>query len=341
MSASSLLWRMAPEPTLCFDGDAAGRKAAFRAIDMALAHLRPGASLKFAFLPDGRDPDDLIREAGADALKSVLANARPLVDVLWEREVAAGNWTTPERRAALEASIRQKLEPIRDPGVRHHYERELKDRLWKLWRPGPSNIRKNSKFSPRGDNGRAAHGDFSPNQAGAASGMRAMLARDALRLSPREAAILSVLRTHPWLMDEFDEEVAALPFSTPAAHALCSEMLSIHAARDQEQAFSPQEFADELAARGHGKTLDAIKKAVFGQEHRLLNPDAPQKKILAFWQQITALHNKMHRLNEELAMAKQQVLAEATEENMARLSELRRQINSSGNLAAGLDDMVE
>ena len=63
-----LLWRMAPEPTLCFDGDAAGRRAAFRAVETALPHLQPGHSIQFAFLPDGLDPDDLVRQHGASAL---------------------------------------------------------------------------------------------------------------------------------------------------------------------------------------------------------------------------------------------------------------------------------
>ena len=97
-----LLWRMSPEPLLCFDGDLAGKKAAFRSVDTVLPHLSPGQSLTFAFMPDGLDPDDLIRAEGPSALANVLEHARPLADVLWEREWADGQWQTPERRAALE-----------------------------------------------------------------------------------------------------------------------------------------------------------------------------------------------------------------------------------------------
>ena len=75
----ALMWRMADEPILCFDGDEAGRRAAYRAADLALPLLKPGKSLKFAALPDGQDPDDLVRGGGGGAIADVLATARPLV----------------------------------------------------------------------------------------------------------------------------------------------------------------------------------------------------------------------------------------------------------------------
>src|SRR5262252_806173 len=101
----ALIWRMADEPVLCFDGDAAGRRAAYRAADLALPLLRPGKSLLFALLPEGQDPDDLVRAGGREAVEEVLGAARPLADMLWLRESEAGGFETPERRAALEARL--------------------------------------------------------------------------------------------------------------------------------------------------------------------------------------------------------------------------------------------
>ena len=98
-----ILWKMADEPILCFDGDKAGQRAAYRAVDLALPRLRPGKSLRFALLPEGQDPDDLFRAGGRDAIAEVLAGARPLGEMLWMRETEAASFDTPERRAAFEA----------------------------------------------------------------------------------------------------------------------------------------------------------------------------------------------------------------------------------------------
>src|SRR6202167_3994284 len=110
----ALTWRMADEPILCFDGDDAGRRAAYRALDLALPLLKPGKSLKLASLPDGQDPDDLARSGGRDAIADVLSAARPLAHVLWSRESEAGPFDTPERRAALEARMGEVTGAIRD-----------------------------------------------------------------------------------------------------------------------------------------------------------------------------------------------------------------------------------
>ncbi|MGB7039518.1 MAG: DNA primase, partial [Xanthobacteraceae bacterium] len=90
-----LMWRLADEPILCFDGDGAGRRAAYRAVDLALPFLKPGKSIKFASLPDGQDPDDLARSGGRDAIDDVLGGARPLAQVLWTRENEAGAFDRP------------------------------------------------------------------------------------------------------------------------------------------------------------------------------------------------------------------------------------------------------
>ena len=100
-----LLWKMADEPLLCFDGDKAGQRAAYRALDLALPKLLPGKSLKFALLPEGQDPDDLARSGGREAIAEVLESARSLSDMLWLRETEISPLDTPERRAALEARI--------------------------------------------------------------------------------------------------------------------------------------------------------------------------------------------------------------------------------------------
>src|SRR6266511_2660399 len=128
-----LLWRMADEPTLCFDGDAAGRRAAYRAVDLALPLIKPGKSLKFAALPEGHDPDDLVRAGGRAAVNEVIAAARPLAHVLWMRETEAGSFDTPERRAAFEARLAEVTAMIADDSVRKYYRRDFADQLRHLF----------------------------------------------------------------------------------------------------------------------------------------------------------------------------------------------------------------
>src|ERR1700743_3075243 len=131
----ALLWKMADEPVLCFDGDKAGQKAAWRAADLAMPHLKPGKSLRFALLPEGQDPDDLARSGGRAAIEEVIAAARGLSDVIWSREIEGGSFATPERRAALEARIGELSNGIRDEVVRRYYRQDLAERLQKTFAP--------------------------------------------------------------------------------------------------------------------------------------------------------------------------------------------------------------
>src|ERR1700704_137539 len=153
-----LLWKMADEPILCFDGDKAGQKAAFRAADLALPHLKPGKSLRFALLPEGQDPDDLARSGGRAAIEEVIGAARGLADVIWSREVEGGSFATPERRAALGARIGELTGGIRDEVIRRYYRQDLIQRLQAM-------------FAPEGGRGGYGRGNYR-NAAGSESGRR-------------------------------------------------------------------------------------------------------------------------------------------------------------------------
>ena len=123
------LWRMADVPLLCFDGDAAGQKAALRAAHRALPLLQPGQSLQFATLPPGQDPDDLIRAGGAQAIEPVLRAAEPLVQRLWASELAAGPLDTPEQRAGLRQRLTELAQTVAHPGVRAEYLADFRRRF--------------------------------------------------------------------------------------------------------------------------------------------------------------------------------------------------------------------
>lgn len=122
------LWKMVEVPILCFDGDAAGQKAAIRAATRALPLLRPGHSLAFATLPAGQDPDDLLRSSGKRAMDAVLDSAEPLIERLWSHEQASAPLDTPEQRAALKQRLRAITDAIQHPDVRAHYAHAFRER---------------------------------------------------------------------------------------------------------------------------------------------------------------------------------------------------------------------
>src|SRR5882724_2442112 len=250
-SQLALLWKMADEPILCFDGDKAGQKAAYRAADMALPHLKPGKSLRFALLPEGQDPDDLARSGGRGAIEEVISAARPLADMIWSRELEGGNFDTPERRAALEARIGELANAVRDEVVRRYYRDDLAERLLRTFAPeggrggyargnfrGPAgNFGSESgrRFPPRNSFTPGAAGRIEPRGRGPASPssqtinrgpyqpMSPQLATSSIMrgqrsaISRREALILQSLINHPWLLDDHLEEVAALEMGHPEA----------------------------------------------------------------------------------------------------------------------------
>ena len=138
-----LLWRHAEVPVLCFDGDAAGRRAALKAIGRALPLLKPGHSLAFVHLPQGQDPDDLIRAEGGQAMQRLLADPTTLLDALWQAERDGASLATPEDKAGLKARLIEATEAIAHPDIRSLYRRELLDRFSafaypprKPWTPG-------------------------------------------------------------------------------------------------------------------------------------------------------------------------------------------------------------
>ena len=252
----ALMWRMADEPILCFDGDDAGRRAAYRALDLALPLIKPGKSLKFAALPDGQDPDDLVRSGGREAVEDVLAAARPLADVLWTRESEAGPFNTPERRAALEARLAEVTATIADETVRRYYRQDFAARLRHMFAPADIASRRRN-WEERGRR---------PGPGGRTTPPRATLRRDEpyvaaspqLTASPlhrghraaiprREALILQAALNHPWLLHDRLEELAEAEFRHADARKLKAALIDVLAHRWGQE--SGQEFGPSSKPR--------------------------------------------------------------------------------------------
>jgi DNA primase len=138
-----MLWRMTEKPLLCFDGDAAGQKAAMRAALRALPLLKPGHSLQFVTLPQGQDPDDLVKASGATALTTLLESSEPLVERLWKAELSSGPLDTPEDRAGLKQRLGAHMANITDVEIRRHYANAFRERYDDLFAP-----RRSQSFTP-------------------------------------------------------------------------------------------------------------------------------------------------------------------------------------------------
>jgi DNA primase len=221
-----LLWRMADEPVMMLDGDRAGLQAAYRVIDMALPLLEAGRTLRFALMPEGKDPDDLLRAEGAGAVQARIDAALPLVRLLWQRETEGRDFDTPERKAALERVCREKAALIRDPALRGYYERELKDLRWDLFRPR----RQAAAQAPRAGKGKG-RGRWAPPPEPARAETRnsALVAGDAeeaVRL--REAVILATLISCPEVAEQFETEIERMPCRA-ADHARLRAAILRHA----------------------------------------------------------------------------------------------------------------
>jgi len=204
-----LLWRIAPEPIVCLDGDKAGLRAAYRVVDLAMPLLEPGRSLRFALMPEGKDPDDLIRAEGAPAMQAVLDRALPMVDLLWQRETEGQVFDSPERRAALDKALAEKIAPIRDPGLRRHYDEALRDRKWQLFRASRTPQAARPFGQPHRTGRRAA---FNPALPPLSTTRRSRLvaAGDGAEDLLREAVILATLLSTPAVMAEFESQLERL-----------------------------------------------------------------------------------------------------------------------------------
>ena len=119
--------------TFCFDGDGAGLKAAQRACSIVLPFLRDTSDVKFAFVTGGKDPDEILKTAGVDAMKKIIDDALPLVDFLWQSTNDHFLVKTPGGRAQAEKFLKKELEKITDPDLKSEFEKEYNSRKFNSW----------------------------------------------------------------------------------------------------------------------------------------------------------------------------------------------------------------
>src|SRR5882672_9016496 len=229
----AMLWKISPEPILCFDGDDAGLRAAKRASLLALPHLLPGQSLRFVFLPKGEDPDSFLRSQGAEPMRGLLAKAQSLSDTLWAGETEDRDFSTPERRAGLEAELDRIVKAIRDPKIADYYRRDFAERVFKAFKQ-----RKAFHEKPRRDDRRSS---FRPNKGernaqGVQDNVSAAVKRSLHVVNALSAAknlnerrLLGLLICSPHLIERYSEALAWLGLDDPQLDRIRRELLNLAA----------------------------------------------------------------------------------------------------------------
>ena len=330
-----ILWRMADEPILCFDGDKAGIRAAGRAAELALALLAPGRSLRFALLPEGQDPDDLIRDAGRDAMAEVIAAARPLVDLIWSRETEQGVFDTPERRAALEARLREIARGIGDESVRRHYQQAFGERVAAFF-PAPERPERQW----RGERGRGqGGGQRRPDHAHTAIPVSDRMTRSGMLagrsvLPLREVVLVATMLNHPALIARHLDQFDRVEFTQPALAEFRSALLELASADHEADAAAVRaKLAQSRFSALLGRLDAQIAAAGLWTAEAAAADDDAEKG----WLQALTLHHRQRTLHKELKDAEAALAGESSEANFARLVDIQKQLAN----AEGMEALIE
>lgn len=293
------VWKLAAEPVLCFDGDAAGQRAAGRALDRALPLLKAGRSLRFAVMPEGDDPDTLIRRMGPEAMRDVLGRAQPLADKLWDLETTQPA-DTPERRAALEARLEARVRQIADRSVQEQYRRYFKDRLYRAFR--------------------GSRQDWQQARRGAARKPPAALREGPPRNDPallrrRNAEVrLALLMNYPFLLDEHVEDIANTRFPDRELDRLLHEILRIHALKPDLDAGT---LKFHLTQNGFGTVVNRVLSPQVLNHVASARSPADPEIVREAWSELA---RQIEQLGEarDMAAAEQDLAADMSVETWTR-----------------------
>lgn len=289
------LWRVSSEPVLCFDGDAAGLRAAYRAIERALPMLKAGRSFRFSLLSGGQDPDDILRDKGAPALRQALADTHGFAEVLFRREQDAEPLDTPERKAGFKARLRNAATAIQDKDLAEQYRRDLFDRFDALfprsaprapWQPGQG---RGGRFGPPPMRGQTVEG---------AQAMQSL----SRAIQPVAAALAYAAIDDIERLDDHLEEVSVQGFGDPALEGLAQELVRL---RLSGQPSDTAVVRHRLRDAGFEPLLKEIEKAASKSGASFLSSALPAAEARTHWLKVFGLMTQLAALSRAIETAKQ------------------------------------
>ena len=311
-----LLWRAGGAPVLCFDGDAAGKRAADRALDLALPHLGPGRTVRIAHAPQGQDPDDIFRSGGAAALQALIGAAAPASDALFERERARHGLATPEGRAAFQAALKDAANRIADRDTQRAYFSEFMSRAYALFR------------AQRADRAGSQRGGQS---AWTAAAPTPELKTFAAAARPRPAAelFLRAAVDNPALLSAYADWIDRLAIQDPELAAIRAALLTLHEAPDAAPAIDRDALSLHLTRSGQGRAAARVLRwkseekppGREGREDRAGGTPQPDPEE---WLALVTHQVVLPAIREELAELKQ-AAADGDDAAFARFQALSRE----------------
>ena len=321
-------WRLSPAPVLCFDGDAAGARAAARAAELALPMLSPERTLRLMALSGGNDPDSLVRTQGPRGFQTMLDGARHLSDALYDLLREGTGDTTPEQRAAFRTRLEEAARKIPDKSLASEYRRALLDRFFAGRRQEPNGFRRVS--GQRGSQGGSQGGGRRNGEGRMGGGMGAAPVRtgprppadaDAIMLE-RTRILTAILLRHPVLIPAVEDAYAGLDLDPSLARlretirdwALDAEVLD------------SQPLLDHLHSFGLHAEIDRVLAGAFGPLPSYASPAAMPTEAMEGWWHIFGFLN-VERLREEVDMARKEMAVDLTEETQRRLRALSEALN--------------
>ena len=323
------LWKLLPppdtrdpgrdySPLLCFDGDNAGLRAALRSMERALPLLTPSQTLRVAFMPEGQDPDDLLKQAGRSAMDGVLKQAKAMIDVIWDVTIAGRPMRTPEDRGNFIAAIKQRVGRIAHEGLRQLYQDDVQKRIHDLFRPAQQQT-----YGGTSKGSFAKGGKWRPPESPAI-----MLSRrqplDGRRL--RERTLLAIMMNHPELFNDFGEDLALTSFENPAFDTLRQRIIDILSA-DSHEPLDATELYRHLSTGDGVESLAEILSEGTYMHAGFARPDRNVEQARQGWKSIWNKHLQ-EQLQADLQSASRRYAEDATDENLARLMALRGQIEN-------------
>jgi|CXWL01.1.fsa_nt_gi DNA primase len=284
-----LLWKSGAEPTLCFDGDTAGRRAADRALDLALPHLGPGRTVRIALLAEGEDPDDVFRRAGGDGLTQVLDLAQAASDALFEREKTRKELKTPEARAAFKAALREAANKIADPDTKRLYLTDLLARADEALRPPPR---------PPWQKGAPQKGGYQRGPAPPQPASAELKAVAGAQVRPAAELFVRAAVDHPGVLARFADWIDRLHIAEPELETIRTALLDLSAAENAPETIDRDALSRHLHRSGEERAAARVSR--WPKPNRKLDAEGAAD-LEAAWLALATREVVLPAIREELA----------------------------------------